>query len=104
MISSERQSALVGAIVKDLLKKKIVPASSREDLFQSVRQGFSRFLEEWQHIHEEVRGKIESIKRGVLSGSAEWDVLYFRFFEEKYKQTSSLLLKERSPSKTFKKR
>lgn len=99
MISSERQSSLIHAIVEEILRKELISSLSREDLFQKVREGFSRFLKEWEGIHKEAEYKIQSIKREVLRDSDEWDVLYFQFFEEKYKKTSSLLLKERSPSK-----
>ena len=98
MISSDRQSFLISIIVEGILKRKLVSAPSREVLFQKVREGFSRFLSEWEGIHKEADYKIRSIKRGILPGSAEWDVLYFQFFEEKYKRTSSLLLKQRSSS------
>ena len=100
MMSSERQSSLIHAIVEEIQKRNLVSALSRDALFQKVREGFSRFFREWQEIHREAEYKIKSIKREVIRDSAEWDVLYFQFFEEKYKKTSSLLLKERSPSKT----
>jgi hypothetical protein len=29
-----------------------------------------------------VRRKLESLKRGVLEGSSEWDVLYRKYYEE----------------------
>lgn len=99
MMSSERQSSLIHAIVEEAQKKNLVSAPSRDALFQKVREGFSRFLKEWEEIHKEAEYKIQSMKREVPRDSAEWDVLYFQFFEEKYKKTSSLLLKERSPSK-----
>ena len=98
MISSDRQSSLINAMVEEILRRKLVSVSSRDVLFQKVREGFSRFLAEWEEIHREAEQKIRSIKRGVLQGSAEWDVLYLQFFEEKYKRTSSLLLKQRSSS------
>lgn len=99
MISSERQSYLSQTIVEEILKRKLVSSPSRDVLFQKVRIGFSRFISEWEEIHKEALNKIQSIKRGILPGSSEWDVLYFQFFEEQYKKTSSLLLKQRSPSK-----
>ena len=101
MIGSDRQSALIYETVEELLKKRLVEPPSREALFQRVREGFSQFLKEWEAIHKEAEHKIRSMKRGVLPGSSEWDVLYLQFFEEKYKKTGGkLLLKDRSPSKT----
>ena len=96
MISADRQSFLISIIVEEIIKRGLVSTPSRDILFQKVREGFSHFLSEWEDIHREADHKIRSIKRGILPGSAEWDVLYLQFFEEKYKRTSSLLLKQRS--------
>ena len=53
---------------------------------QEVRQTIVRILTEEMRADEMidalVRRKIESQKRSIPEGSAEWDVLYRKYFEE----------------------
>ena len=53
---------------------------------QQVRQQIVRIIEGEMHADEAidalVRRKLESLKRGVLEGSSEWDVLYRKYYDE----------------------
>jgi uncharacterized protein len=53
---------------------------------QQVRQQVVRIIEGEMRADEAidatVRRKIESLKRGVPEGSAEWEVLYRKYYEE----------------------
>jgi hypothetical protein len=53
---------------------------------QHIRQTIVQIITEEMRADEVidllVRRKIESQKRGVIEGSAEWDVLYRKYFEE----------------------
>lgn len=53
---------------------------------QEVRQLVVRIIEGEMRADEAIDGmvrhKIESLKRGVPEGSAEWDVLYRKYYEE----------------------
>lgn len=93
-ISHDRQNYLVNLIVNDLLKEKLVEVSSRDLLFEKVRQGVQLFIREWESIDQEVSYKISSIKRGIHPHSSEWDVLYGRFLEESFRKKSRLFVKK----------
>ena len=53
---------------------------------QEIRQTIVKIISEEMHADEVidvlVRRKIESQKRSIPEGSAEWDVLYRKYFEE----------------------
>jgi len=53
---------------------------------QELRQQIVRIIESEMRSDEAidalVRRKLESLKRGVLEGSSEWDVLYRKYYEE----------------------
>ncbi len=53
---------------------------------QEIRQTIVKIISDEMHADEVidvlVRRKIESQKRSIPEGSAEWDVLYRKYFEE----------------------
>lgn len=92
--SPDRQNHLAHLILKDLLKQNLIESPSKELLFEKIKQGFLLFDREWEEMDREVTEKIASIKRGVLPGSSEWDVLYGRFLEESFRKKSHLFVKK----------
>lgn len=92
-LSDDRQDYLASIIVDGLLKDKKISASSRDVVFQKVKIGFNQFMREYNQLDQEITEKLKSIKRGVLPGSSEWDVLYGQFFEEEFRKKSSLFIK-----------
>jgi hypothetical protein len=56
------------------------------DAPQEIRGRIVKIIEGEMHADETidalVRRKIESLKRGVIEGSSEWDVLYRKYYEE----------------------
>jgi hypothetical protein len=53
---------------------------------QEIRQTIVKLITDEMRTDEAidalVRRKLESQKRGIVEGSAEWDVLYRKYFEE----------------------
>jgi hypothetical protein len=55
----------------------------------ALRQGrevIAQWLEKGDQIDAVVRRKIASLKRGVVEGSAEWQILYRRYREEELRK------------------
>ncbi len=92
-LSEDRQDYLVYTIVEDFLKNKQVTATSRDVLFHKVKIAINQFSREWVDLDREIVSKLQSIKRGILVGSSEWDVLYNQYLEEAFKKKSSLFVK-----------
>ena len=93
-LSADRQSYLSHKLTDRLLNKGLIEVSSKEILFEQVKQAVSFFAQEWEEMEQEVFKKIESIKRGIRPGSSEWDVLYNRFLEESFRKKSRLFVKK----------
>ena len=93
LLSQDRQSSLTHSISDELMSRDFVKAPDRDIVFQKVASGISEFLREWHELDSSARNKIQSLKRQVVPGSSEWDLLYRQYFEESYQKLSSLFKK-----------
>ena len=94
-LSADRQSYLTRLIVDDLLKNKSVSDTTSGDLiFQIVKKGISLFVKEWSEIDQQAQKKISGIKRNIVPGSSEWEVLYSQYVEELFQKKSFLFVKD----------
>ena len=94
-LSEDRQSCLTRLIVDDLLKNQSVSAASSTDfVFQVVKKGVSLFVREWREIDQQALEKISRIKRNIVPGSSEWEVLYNQYIEELFQKKSVLFVKD----------
>ena len=54
--------------------------------FMSINQVYKKAIVEFVKLHEEidlkVKAKVASLKRGVMEGSPEWDIMYKKYYEE----------------------
>jgi hypothetical protein len=55
---------------------------SDEQVLKEIKKVVAGELVQEQHIDRTVRTKLASYSRGLVEGSAEWDVLYRKTFEE----------------------
>ena len=93
-LSIDRQNFLSSVILKDILQAGSVQADSKEILLDQIKKALSLFVQEWAEIEHSAESKVAGIKRGITPGSAEWDTLYDRFFEEIFRKKSSLFTKK----------
>ncbi|MGO9060775.1 MAG: DUF507 family protein [Candidatus Binataceae bacterium] len=59
----------------------------------ALRQGrevLAEWVEKGDQMDSVVRRKISSLKRGVVEGSAEWQILYRRYREEELRKKGQL--------------
>ena len=94
LLSADRQNYFVNKITEDFLRNKWVSAPDRDFLFQRVRIAFSQFIREWEELETEAEKKVRSIKRGVVHGTAEWDLLFSKYLEESFRKKSVLFVKK----------
>ncbi len=85
-ISDERLDYLVREISASLIAAKTVSGVDERVVAEAVRKGMVRYVQLNAKVDEMVRGKISSLRRQVLEGSAEWDVLYDKYYEEELNQ------------------
>ena len=102
-LSADRQSYLTRLIVDELLKNRLVSDTLSKDLvFYAVKKGLSLFVLEWAETDRRAREKVSGIKRDIVPGGSEWEVLYGRFVEELFQKKSVLFVKD-GPSAPLKK-
>ncbi len=82
MLSAERQSHWMHLIVNELLNKGLIQYQNKDKVIRATGRALSVFVQEHEKIEQKVRQKIASLKRNVLENSSEWEVLYFRYYEE----------------------
>lgn len=90
MISEDRQSHLAHLITDGLWKDDLVDYTDDAVALRTVKLGVSKFIQEEERTDQLVRGKISSLKRGVIEGSPEWDVMYNKYYEEEMKKRGTV--------------
>jgi hypothetical protein len=83
-LSDSRIAALARVVVRVLAAEGEV-TSERAALAESKRVLAEHFQRD-DKVDELVRRKIASLSRHVTPGSAEWDVLYRRYFQEELRK------------------
>jgi len=58
----------------------------RNTIRQEVRRVLEELLKAEEKIDAAARHKIENQKRTILEGSAEWDILYRKYYNEEVKK------------------
>ena len=79
-LSDNRINALARLVLRELAAEGEI-VNERAALAESKRVLIEHFQRD-DKIDEFVRRKIASLSRRVVPGSAEWNVLYRRYFEE----------------------
>jgi hypothetical protein len=85
-MSEERQSHLVHLIVDGIWNDDLVEYTDEEKAMRAGNRGMKQFMSESADIDKFVQQKIASLKRGVVEGSPEWDVMYSKYYEEEMKK------------------
>ena len=76
----------------DLVLKRLLALEDEDDAIMvmgedgeiraNIRHALIDFLRRDEQVHDRVRRKIASMKRGIPEGSAEWEALYSQFLRE----------------------
>ena len=82
MISEDRQSHFAYLITNELWENDLVNYTDDERAMRTSKQSVREFALKLVKMDEKVRQKIQSLKRNVLEGSSEWEVLYSKYFKE----------------------
>ena len=82
ILSEERASHLAHLVVDGLWKDDLVDYEDEEKAMRFAKQAVQAFVIECENIDKFARDKVASLKRGVVEGSPEWDVLYSKYFAE----------------------
>lgn len=83
MLSEDKVSHLSHVILNEVKRNPAVTVSSGEErVLKEIKRVLAAELAQEEEIDRKVKAKLASYSRGILEGSAEWDVLYRKTFEE----------------------
>lgn len=83
MLSEDKISHLSHVILQAVTKSPLVRVQADEALIlKDIKRVLASELAQEEDIDRKVREKLASYSRGIVEGSAEWDVLYRKTFEE----------------------
>ncbi|MGE0761683.1 MAG: DUF507 family protein [Bdellovibrionales bacterium] len=81
-ISEDRQSHLARLLVDGIWNDDLVDYTDDDTALRLAKKGLAKFVAEGEEIDKQVRDKLVSLRRGVVEGSPEWDVLYGKYYDE----------------------
>lgn len=82
MISEDRQSHLAHVITDAIYDDDLVDFSDDEMALRFAKKAIAEFVKEDEEIDRRAREKVLTLKRGVVEGSPEFEVLYRKYYEE----------------------
>ncbi|MGZ5278870.1 MAG: DUF507 family protein [Pseudobdellovibrionaceae bacterium] len=82
IISEDRQSHLAHKITDAIWNDDLVDYSDEDLALRIAKKAIAEFVKEDQDVDQKAREKVASLKRGVVEGSPEWDILYKKYYEE----------------------
>lgn len=90
ILSEERQSHLAHVIVDGLWKDDLVDYTNDDEAIRTAKRAMTQFVADMEKVDQAVRTKISSLKRGVLEGTREWDILYSKYYEEEMQRRGNI--------------
>jgi hypothetical protein len=82
ILSEDRVSHLARLVVDGIWNDDLIDYVDDDLALRAGKRGLNLFVKEIEELDQVVNGKIASLKRGVVEGSPEWDVLYAKYMEE----------------------
>jgi hypothetical protein len=81
-LSEDRIAHLARVVVDGIWNDDLVDYVDDDAALRAAKRGLNEFVKDVADIDKKVVAKIASLKRGVVEGSPEWDVMYSKYFEE----------------------
>jgi hypothetical protein len=60
----------------------LVDFNDDDQALRATKKAIIEFVKDDQDIDTKARAKVASLKRGVVEGSPEWDIMYKKYYEE----------------------
>lgn len=82
IISEDRQAALARELTDVIWNDDLIDYTDEDLAFRLAKKAIFEYVKEDDQIDARARQKVASLKRGVMEGSPEWDILYKKYYEE----------------------
>lgn len=82
ILSEERQTHWAHIVTDGLWNDDIVDFTDEDEALRAAKRAIVEFVKEVSDIDKKAREKVASLKRGVVEGTPEWEILYKKYYEE----------------------
>ncbi|MBT4763047.1 MAG: DUF507 family protein [Bdellovibrionaceae bacterium] len=82
MISEDRASHLTHLVIDGIWNDDLVEYKDEEKAVGIAKRGMNKCLKEFSEVDRAAKATVQSLKRGVLEGTREWDILYNKYYEQ----------------------
>lgn len=82
ILSEERQTHFAHIITDKVWGDDIVDFSDDDEALRAAKKAIVAFVKEDAEIDVKAREKVASLKRNVMEGTSEWEILYKKYYEE----------------------
>ena len=82
IISEDRQLHLAHIVTDKVWGDDIVDFKDDDLALKAAKIGIIAFVKEDIEVDKKAREKVASLKRDVMEGTREWDILYKKYYEE----------------------
>ncbi len=82
IISEDRQSHLAHIITDSLWNDDLLDFTDDDQALRVAKKAIAEFVKEELDVDEKAREKISTLKRNVMEGTPEWEILYKKYYEE----------------------
>lgn len=89
ILSEDRLAHLARIVVDGIWNDDLVEYTDDDAALRAAKRGLSEFVKDVEDVDKTVQAKIASLKRGVVEGSPEWDVMYAKYFDEEMQRRGS---------------
>ena len=83
MLSDDKITHTTHMLLKGLMEKGLIILKENDSLLRrEIKRTITNELKVGEDIDAEVRKKLQSYTKKLIEGSAEWEIMYKKFFEE----------------------
>lgn len=82
ILSEDRQSHWSHILTDSIWHDDMVDYTDEDQALRMAKKAIAEFVKEHEEIDQKAKAKVASLKRGVMEGTPEWDILYKKYYEE----------------------
>ncbi len=82
ILSDDRQAHIARIVTDKVWGDDIADFSDDDEAFRAAKKAVVLFVKEDSEIDIKAREKVTSLKRNVMEGTPEWEIMYKKYYEE----------------------
>ncbi len=82
ILSEDRQTHFAHVMTDSVWNDDLVDFNDEDMALRLAKAAVREFVKEDEDLDVKARAKVGSLKRGVLEGTPEWEILYQKYYQE----------------------